>query len=118
MKTTCLLALACALVAAGCDKPTASTSSSTNSSDSAGSVVTAPVDYLGSLANAEHKAEKTADTGAINKAIQLFQADKGRNPRDLNELVQEKYMPRIPTAPYGMKIVYDPAAGQATMVKQ
>jgi hypothetical protein len=123
MKTACLLCLVLGLISFGCDNQSQSgkTSSSTNaqsSSDSGGSVVTAPVDYLGALGNAQKKAEKTADTASLNKAIQLFQTDKGRNPRDLNELVQEKYIPRVPPAPYGMKIEYDAATGQATVVKQ
>jgi hypothetical protein len=48
----------------------------------------------------------------------LFQVDKGRFPKDLDELVQEKYLTKVPDAPYGMKIDYDPATGTAKVVKQ
>jgi hypothetical protein len=48
----------------------------------------------------------------------MFNVDNGRYPKDLNELVEKKYIPRIPDAPYGMKIVYDEKAGQVKVVKQ
>jgi hypothetical protein len=44
--------------------------------------------------------------------------DQGRYPKDLNELVSEKFIPRIPDAPAGMKIVYDANAGTVKVVKQ
>ena len=106
------------LLAAGCDKqPDDPTSAATNSGGG-GSVVTAPVDYLGAVSKAQQKAVKTVDTTSIDKAIQLFQVEQGRNPADLNELVQTKYLSRIPEAPYGTKISYDAASGKVTMVKQ
>ena len=54
----------------------------------------------------------------LTQAIQLFNAQEGRNPKDLNELVEKKYIGQIPDAPYGMKIVYDATAGQVKVVKQ
>jgi hypothetical protein len=64
----------------------------------------------------EQSSEKTIDAIAINQAISLFHATEGRFPKDLNELVTEKYMPKVPDAPYGMKIVYDADRGQARIV--
>jgi hypothetical protein len=58
------------------------------------------------------------ETVNITKAISLFQTEFGRNPKDLNELVQEKFLPRVPDAPYGMQIVYDPKTAQVTIVKK
>jgi hypothetical protein len=54
----------------------------------------------------------------VNQAIRLFQVEQGRWPKDLDELVQEKYLARIPATPYGTKLVYDPATGEAKVVKQ
>ena len=51
-------------------------------------------------------------------AIQMFNVQEGRFPKDLNELVESKLISKVPDAPYGMKIVYDPAAGKITVVKQ
>ena len=48
----------------------------------------------------------------------MFNVEKGRNPKDLDELVTEKYLPKLPAAPYGMKLVYDAAAGKVKVVKQ
>jgi hypothetical protein len=78
--------------------------------------VTAPADYLGGIAKGKKISETVADTASLNQAVQLFQASEGRLPKDLNELVTEKYLPRLPDAPYGMKIVYNAANGQVTVV--
>jgi hypothetical protein len=39
-------------------------------------------------------------------------------PKDLNELVTEKYMPKLPDAPAGSKIEYDAKTGTVKIVKQ
>jgi hypothetical protein len=106
-----------ALVGCG-QKDQSAATPSTNAPAAGGNPVTAPVDYLGSIAKAKKSAEKTVDTVSLNKAIQLFSASEGRYPKDLNELVTAKYLPRVPDAPYGMKIVYDAATGEARVVPQ
>ena len=109
MKAISLLALIALIPAAGCgDKSGKSGSSSTNASSSP---LTAPVDYLDALGKAKQTAAKTADTASINQAIAAFSAEKGRNPKDLNELVQEKYLSRLPQPPYGMKFLYESNSG-------
>jgi hypothetical protein len=85
---------------------------------SSGSPLTAPVDYIKAAGKAENTAIKVIDTTSLNQAIQLFNVDKGRNPKDLNELVETKYISQIPPAPFGMKLEYDAAAGKVTTVKQ
>ena len=79
-------------------------------------LLTAPVDYLGAVAKAKKSAEKTVETVSLNQAIQQFSAAEGRYPKDLNELVTEKYLPKLPDPPYGMKIVYDAAKGEVKVV--
>jgi competence protein ComGC len=81
-------------------------------------VLTAPVDYLDAAAKAKQKAVKTIDTASLDKAVQLFNVEKGRNPKDLNELVSEKFIKEIPAAPYGSRIDYDPTSGRVSVVKQ
>jgi hypothetical protein len=115
MKTSRLLFLTVLL--AGCGER-ASDSGQTNASAAGGSVITAPVDYLGAVGKAQQSAIKTIDTAAITSAIQLFQVEHGRFPKDLNELVKEKYLSEIPPAPFGSKIVYDASTGQVKIVKQ
>ena len=106
-----------ALTLVGCGDQSGS-GQSTNAAATSGNPVTAPVDYLGAITKGEQSAIKTIDTTSIDKAIQLFQVDKGRLPNDLNELVQEKYLPKIPETPYGYKLDYNPTTGKIKVVKQ
>jgi hypothetical protein len=122
VKATFLLSLVALSVASGCSDGSsntpANTSSLTNASSSEGSVLTAPVDYLGAAAKAQQNAVKTVDVAAVTQAVRLFQTELGRLPKDLDELVQEKYLPRIPATPYGTKLSYDPTTGEVKVVKQ
>jgi hypothetical protein len=120
MKMRSWLLVASLLAAAGCgenSKPSAN-SQGTNTAATDGSPLNAPADYLRGLASSKQSAVKTVDTTALDKAIQMFNVDRGRNPKDLNELVQQKYIPQIPEAPYGMKLVYDADAGTVKVVPQ
>lgn len=121
MKGTVLLPLIALFFAIGCSPSGSSSTGSTNSTattNASDSVLQAPAQYMGALGQAERHAGATADVASLNQAIGQFQIDKGRFPKDLNELVQEKYLTKIPDAPYGMKIDYDPATGHVQVVKQ
>jgi hypothetical protein len=109
---------AAALIIGGCGEKSGSSGGGTNTTSSGGNPLNAPADYVGALGKAQQNAVKTADTTSINKAIQMFTVDQGRNPKDLNELVEKKYLPQLPTAPAGMKLDYDANAGTARVVKQ
>jgi len=110
--------LAAALLLAGCTQKTESPTAATNTVTTGGNPLTAPVDYLGALGKGQQQAIKTVDTASVDRAIQMFTAEQGRNPKDLDELVQEKYLPKIPAAPYGMKLVYDANTGIVKVQKQ
>jgi hypothetical protein len=120
MKTSFCLSIAAAVLLVGCGENTAKSPApaptSTNSSGS--SVLTAPVDYLGALGKGKQVAEKTIDVSSLNNAIQLFNATEGRNPKDLNEMVENGLIREIPKPPYGMKLVYDAQAGRVSAVKE
>ena len=116
MKAPVYLSLAAGLLLAGCGDNAEKPAQTTNSTS--GGVLSAPADYVGALGNAKIKAAKTAETASIDQAIQMFGSEKGRNPKDLNELVTEKYLPKIPDAPYGMKFQYDETAGKVSVVPQ
>src|SRR5690349_4231664 len=118
MKMLLTFWIAGSLLLLGCGQKSNSPASSTNGTASGGGVLTAPVDYLGAIAKGQQNAVKTVDTTSLNQAIQLFNVDKGRNPTDLNELVQEKYIPKMPDVPFGNKLVYDANSGRVTVVKQ
>ena len=118
MKSILLFSIAALSVLTACNdsaqKPTINPP--TNAPDS-GNLATAPADYLKSATKAEQSAEKTVDTAAIKKAIDLFNIQEGRFPKDLNELADKKYLPKIPTPPFGTKLEYDAATGAVKLVK-
>lgn len=56
-------------------------------------------------------AKNTSSEITVNQAIQTFAAEKGRNPKSLDELVPE-WLPSVPTKPDGSPYGYDPATGR------
>jgi hypothetical protein len=109
-----LLFITIAALATGCGEKS---KSDATSRESGSSPLNAPADYVGGLAKGQQSAVKTVDTRAIQQAIQLFNVDKGRNPKDLNELVTAKYLPTVPEPPSGMKLQYDAEAGTVSITK-
>jgi hypothetical protein len=119
MKLSFCLSLAASLALLGCGEQSSTTPQPTNgaaASDS--SPLSAPAGYVGALGKAKQTAAKTADTASLNQAIQMFNVENGRNPKDLNEMVEKKVIPKIPDAPYGMKLEYDPVAGKVKVIPQ
>jgi len=110
--------LAAGLLLVGCGDQSSSPPAATNANASGSSPLSAPADYIGALGKAQQTAVKTVDTTSLNQALDLFNVDKGRYPKDLNELVTEKYVPKLPAAPTGMKLDYDAASGKVKVVKQ
>ncbi|MEY2428356.1 MAG: hypothetical protein QOJ40_1241 [Verrucomicrobiota bacterium] len=115
MKIPILASVAVASLLLGCGEKSSNTSATTNTS---GSVVTAPVDYLKAITKGEQDAVKTVDTTSLNQAVDMFNVDKGRYPKDLNELVEAKVIPKLPATPYGTKLAYDPTTGKVSVVKE
>lgn len=117
MKTLVLLMFAMAI--SGCQKqeelpaPQAPDAHSDSKS-----LATAPTEYLSAAGKAAQSMEKKIDTAAINSALQLFAVEEGRNPETLDELVQKKYLSKLPAPPIGSKLQYDKTAGQVTVVKE
>lgn len=112
MKATLAFAVTLVISLVGCgEKPNPSAAPANAPANPRG-------DYLSTITRAEQSAIKTVDTTALNQAISMFQVDKGRWPKDLNELVAEKFIPKIPEAPFGSKIVYDAGTGTAKVVKE
>jgi len=114
MKALPILSLMAGLIFAGCKKDEASTQKS--STAPGGNPVTAPVDYLEAAARAKQNAAKTVSSVGLDKAIQLFAANEGRYPKDLNELVRPDYLNAIPPPPAGMQYSYNPTNGVVKLV--
>ena len=123
MKPFFLISVAVGLLLAGCGKNNSSphrqgtnTSQTTNTTERANPAPLS-VDYLGTLMRADQHAVKTIDVSYLNEAVQLFQTQEGRLPKDLNELVPN-YVGKLPATPYGTKLDYDPNTGQVKVVQQ
>jgi hypothetical protein len=102
-----LFVVAAALVLNGCGKEQNSPPSAPASGD-----------YLGALARGQQQAVKTADVASLNEQLQLFNAQEGHFPKDLNELVTQHYLGALPAAPAGMKLVYDATQGKVSVAPQ
>ena len=121
MKTILCLTTLAGLLLVACSKenPASSSSSKTTNAPAAfENPLNAPADYGRALVKAQTSAEKTVDLAALTKAIEMFQVDNGRLPKDLNELVAGKFIRQMPPAPPGMKIVYDANTGVVKVEKQ
>ncbi|MGB7767829.1 MAG: hypothetical protein WBN22_03130 [Verrucomicrobiia bacterium] len=118
MRVFLLIPVAVGLLLTGCGKTSSSTNpSATNNAATNDSVLAAPVDYIGAVGNAQKFAEKQIDLSYLHEAIEQFNAANGRYPKDLQELVPN-WIGKVPKAPYGSKIVYDPDAGTVKVVQQ
>ena len=118
MKTSICFSLAASLLLVGCGESSDKLGQPTNSAAHDSSPLSAPADYGGALGKAKQTAVKTADVTTLNQAIQMFNVDQGHNPKDLNELVEKKFILKIPDAPYGMKLDYDATEGKVKVVPQ
>ena len=127
MKTLFYLCSVLALLLVGCGQkekqPALAPATSTPAAEApaapaSGNLITAPVDYLAAVGQGKVRAEKTIDTVALNQAIQMFNVQEDRYPKDLSELVTKKYLRVLPEPPYGTQIVYDPNTGTVKVVKK
>lgn len=80
-------------------------------------VVTAPVNYVGTVVDAQKSSEKKIDVAYLNQALQQFNVQEGRYPKTLQELTPN-YVAKLPEPPFGYKLNYDPNSGTVTVVKQ
>jgi hypothetical protein len=120
MKTTFFLSVVSGLLLVGCgDNNSSKTTQATNAPTKydSGNPMTAVPDYIGAVGQAQKYSVKQIDLAYLNQAIQQFNASEGRFPKDLNELIPN-YIGKIPDAPYGSKIDYDPNSGTVKVVPQ
>jgi len=117
--TTGLLLAGCSDSNSGKSAQATNTTTTTNATPNynTGNPITAPVDYLGAVGQAKQYSVKQIDLAYLNHAVQQFNAAEGRYPKDLNELIPN-YVGKMPQAPFGSKIVYDPNTGEVKVVKQ
>jgi hypothetical protein len=104
MKKLSLLSISVVLFLVGCGDNSSKSAAGTNTA-TGGSLVTAPVDYLNAAAKAQQNAVKTIDTTSLDKSIQLFNVEKGRYPKDLNELITENMLRRFQRHLTGQRLI-------------
>jgi hypothetical protein len=117
MKPSFLILVAVGLLLAGCSKNNSNSHRQGTNTTSSAQPTPSSADYLGTLMRADQHAVKTIDVSYLNEKIQLFNAQEGRLPKDLNELVPN-YVGKLPATPYGTKLDYDPNTGQVKVVPQ
>ena len=76
-----------------------------------GNPLTAPVDYLGAVNQAQKSSANKISLLGIQQAIQQFQIVEDRLPRSLDEVVSSGYISRLPEMPRGQILRYDPQTG-------
>jgi len=121
MKVFALFSAVLGVLVAGCGDSSSSKSPAATNAPAkydTGNPVTAVPDYAGAVVQAQKSMIKTIDTSALTQAIQQFNIAEERFPTNLNELVEKKYIAKIPDAPYGYKIVYTATDGSVKVVKQ
>jgi len=116
-----IISIGTAALLAGCGGKSDSTAQGTNAVSAATNSVNKATNgfggYVKSLGEAQKSANKTIDVSYINQALQLFNVQEGRYPKNLQELVPN-YVAKIPDAPIGSKIVYDATSGTVKVVQQ
>lgn len=122
MRVLLLIPVAAALfLMTGCGNSSSTTSPSAtndaNTNFASGNPITVVPDYIGAVGNAQKYAIKQIDLSYLHEAIEQFSAAEGHYPKDLNELVPN-YIGKVPAAPYGSKIDYDPNTGTVKVVPQ
>jgi len=98
------------------EKPQAKPSQPSAPTFTNGSIVTAPVDYIGATIHAGQKSKGTIELVTFRKAIESFQEEQQRFPQSLDELLEKSYIKVMPTPPYGLQFEYDAASGEIKLV--
>ena len=104
--TSFFSAISAAVLLAGCGQSSTPQTQAVN-----------PADVNNPLVNAKRTADKAIDVSFVNQAVQLFNVQEGRLPKNLDELVP-KYIAKLPVPPLGYKISYDAAKGEASVVRE
>ncbi len=111
-----ILALSVVVVGCGPSEPPADSGKATPSAQPASNPLLAPVDYLGATAAGKKTAERTANLAPVLAALQQFHAAEDRYPARLQELVQAGFLARVPEAPAGQALSYNPADGSVRWI--
>jgi hypothetical protein len=82
------------------------------------SIASAPADYMAEAIRAGQATKGKVEIIAIEKAITQFQADEGRYPSSLQELVEKGQLAQLPKPPVNQKFEYDSQSGAVKLVAE
>ena len=82
------------------------------------SIITAPVDYIATTIQTGEQAKGKLELIAIQKAIEFFQQEEGRNPSSLEEMLEKSYLRSIPKPPVKQMFSYDAEKGTVKLVPE
>lgn len=74
--------------------------------------------YVRGVLGAGNSAKGTVGLTSIQKAIQMYKIQHGKNPKSIDELVDEGFLPMMPKAPPNKKFEYDASAGTVKLVNK
>ena len=117
MERIVVLVALCLFSLAGCGKKDQASEQQRLTNNSSGNPLTAPADYLGAVNQARKSAVRRIDTASLQNAVNLFNAQEDRYPKDLNELADKRYIQAVPEAPAGSRITYNPQTGEIRIVR-
>ena len=83
-----------------------------------GNPLTAPVDYLATVAKAQKSANKTLSLVGIKQALQQYFVNEGHYPASLKDVVSPDLLPFLPDPPTGQKYDYNPKTGDLKLAPQ
>ena len=118
MKALSLVSLGLAAFLVGCNKSGSTSTATPPATGTAQTDTNKPLDVGGQILQMKKGSDAKIDTTALTSAINQFNIGEGRYPKDLDELVQKQYIPKIPTPPYGYKIDYNAADGSVKVAPQ
>ena len=75
-----------------------------------------PADYVRGTLSAGENAKATVGAATIQRAIQMYKVQEGKNPSSLKQLVSKGLLPEIPSAPVGKKFSYNAKTGKVKVV--
>lgn len=105
------------LLLAGCEGENQTDSNTSGQSEeSNGAAISAPVDYLGAVANAKKSMEGKLALSQLSQAVQNYQIENGKLPASLDALLESDHLSRLPKVPYKTKLSYDSKTGVVDLV--
>jgi competence protein ComGC len=82
------------------------------------SIAAAPSGYIAKAVKVKEEARATVGIENLQKAVESFQLEEGRNPASLEEVIQKGFLKTMPNAGNGQKFEYDAKTGNVKIVSQ